>query len=55
MVMYMGSLRKYNPIPAYVWALMSICLLTGYFLGGYVQSRAIENDNQKTCQYGNRK
>ena len=52
MEMYM-NLRRYNPFPLATWVLMFLSLVLGFFLGSFVQSKAMNEDHNKTCDYIN--
>lgn len=51
MVTYMGNLNRYNPFPTPVWFLFIVIFIAGYFTGGFIQSKAIENDTKLTVNY----
>lgn len=52
MEMFMTSaLRKYNPFPPAVWVFLFLTFISGYFTGAVVQSIAVEQNKQKTCDY----
>lgn len=45
------GLRKYNPFPIYVWSLILIAFLCGYFVGGVMQAKASKIDMEKACHF----
>ncbi len=45
------NLQKYNPFPPAVWILMFLSLDVGFFLGSYIQSKAIQQNDKNTCDY----